>query len=222
MLLRAVGYINEMRRALGLLRADEVVGAYGLLARAMREGRGVFTCGNGGSAATASHLAVDLGKNVPSRADGRIRVVSLTDNVPWMTAVANDLGYENCFTEQLRNYLAPGDIVVGISASGESENVVRAFELADQLGAERLALVGFDGGRLAKLATRSVWVPSHDYGVVESLHLIAVHMLVRMLSPEPLPAEPIESPALCEPLRAAHRLTDRVGVPVPQEGVHLP
>jgi len=217
MLVRAVGYINEMRQVLGLLRAEEIVGAYQLLACALHEGRGVYTCGNGGSAATASHLAVDLGKNLPTASQRRMRVVSLTDNVPWLTALANDQGYADCFAEQLRNYLSPGDLVIGISASGESENVVRAFELAGEMGADRLALVGFDGGRLARLATQRVWVASHDYGIVESLHLMAAHMLVRMLSAEPEGAstEQGDSTPLRRPLRIAHRLSDRISIAAP-------
>ena len=111
-----------------------------------------------------------------------MRVVSLTDNVPWLTALANDLEYANCFAEQLRNYLQPEDLVIGISASGDSENIVRAFTLARDCGAHRLALIGFSGGRLAGLATARVWVDSQDYGVVESLHVIVVHAWVRLLA----------------------------------------
>ena len=178
----AAEYLDEVLATTALLRAEEVASGCQLLADAIRNERGVYLCGNGGSASTASHLAVDLGKNLHTATGRRLRVISLTDNVPWLTALANDLGYDNCFVDQLRNYLQPDDLVIGISASGNSKNVVRAFEYARDLGAERLALIGFDGGRLAQLAPRRVWVDSYDYGIVESAHLIVAHAWVRMLS----------------------------------------
>ena len=127
---RASAYVREIQGALGLLQAEEVEAGLTLLAEALRHDRGVYICGNGGSASTASHLAVDLGKNLRTSSGERMRVVSLTDNVPWLTAAANDEGYDNCFAAQLRNYVRPDDVVVGISASGNSQNVVRAFQLA--------------------------------------------------------------------------------------------
>ena len=175
-------FLQAMQTATALLRPSEIEAAFSLLLRALREGRGVFLCGNGGSASTASHMAVDLGKNIPTGPGRRMRVISLTDNVAWLTAVANDVCYEDCFAEQLINYLQPRDLLIGISASGDSENMVRAFELAKRVEADRLAMIGFDGGRLAKLATSRVWVDSHDYGIVESVHLFIAHLLVRMLS----------------------------------------
>lgn len=175
-------YLQAMQTATALLRPSEVEAAYSLLLRAFRDGRGVYVCGNGGSASTASHMAVDLGKNIPTGSGRRMRVVSLTDNVAWLTAVSNDRCYEDCFVEQLINYIQPNDLLIGISASGDSENMVRAFELAKRVGADRLAMIGFDGGRLVKLANSRIWVDSHDYGIVESVHLFVVHLLVRMLS----------------------------------------
>ncbi len=187
MISRVLEYLDDMQSATALLRVEEIEAGYRLVADARRNGRGVYICGNGGSASTASHMAVDLGKNVRGGAN-RMRVVSLTDNVPWLTAVANDQSYADCFAEQLRNYLQPDDLVIGISASGDSENVVRAFEFARRHGAHRLALIGFDGGRIARLATMRIWVDSHDYGIVESVHLVVVHVFVRMLADEVSPA----------------------------------
>lgn len=184
---RVLEYLDDMQSATALLRVEEIGAGYRLLADARSNGRGVYICGNGGSASTASHMAVDLGKNVRGGGN-RMRVVSLTDNVPWLTAVANDQSYADCFAEQLRNYLQPDDLVIGISASGDSDNVVRAFELSRRCGAHRLALIGFDGGRIARLATTRIWVDSHDYGIVESVHLLVVHVLVRMLADEVGPA----------------------------------
>lgn len=193
MIVQAIEYINQVRQAAALLPVDEIEAAYHLLAEAHRRDRSVYVCGNGGSAATASHLAVDLGKNTPNGPGPRMRILSLTDNVPWLTALANDRGYEDCFSEQLRNYLRPDDVVIGISASGNSDNVVRAFELARANNAHRLALVGFDGGHLDRLATHRIWVDSWDYGIVESMHLIVVHMLVSMFAQDGRPVDPAVS-----------------------------
>jgi len=182
LLLQAVEQINAYREAVGLLRADEIESSGRLLADVHRRGRWVYVFGNGGSASTASHLAVDLGKNTVNGPGPRLRVMSLADNSAWLTAVSNDRDYADCFVEPLRNYLDADDVVIGISASGNSENMVRAFEYACAVGARSIAMVGFDGGRLATLADQRVWVESHDYGIVESLHLMVVHMWVRMLT----------------------------------------
>jgi len=179
---RAARHIAEMGRVITFLRLDEIDAAYEVLAGAFRNDRGVYLCGNGGSASTASHFAVDLGRAIRSSPGPRIRVVSLTDNVPWLTAVSNDDSFANCFADQLCNHLRTGDVLVGISASGDSENVVRAFEYARGVpGTSRLALIGFDGGRLADLATHCIWVDSYDYGIVESAHLFVGHLLAGML-----------------------------------------
>ncbi len=172
-------YRNEMQSALGLLRLEEIDSAASALSVALHEGGHVFVFGNGGSAATASHLVVDLGKLARETSNCRVRVVSLVDNVPWLTASANDLCFEECFAEPLRVMARPGDLVVGISASGDSENMVRAFAVARDAGAQRLALVGFSGGRMADMATHRVWVESDDYGVVETAHVFVVHAMIR-------------------------------------------
>lgn len=175
-------YTSEMQTALTLLRAEEIEGVARVLRETARRQGLVYVFGNGGSAATASHLAADLGRNVPACGGDRLRVFALTDNVPWLTAVSNDECFEDCFAAQLRHMLTPRDIVIGISASGDSENMVRAFNVARRIGVERLAMIGFDGGRLARLATQRIWVDSHDYGIVESVHSFIGHMLVSVLS----------------------------------------
>ncbi len=180
-------YLQDAIATIGLIKTAEVEEAMGLLQDARRRERGVYICGNGGSASTASHMAADFGKNIRSSFGRPMHVVALTDNVAWLTALANDESYADCFAGQLRNLLRPDDLVIGISASGESENVVRAFEFAAQRRAQRLALVGFDGGRLARMATSRVWVDSYDYGLVESMHLLVAHLLVKLLSMESPP-----------------------------------
>ncbi len=175
-------YTSEMQTALILLRAEEIEGVAHVLQQAMSRQGLVYVFGNGGSAATASHLAADLSRNVPVRGDDRLRVLALSDNVPWLTAVSNDECFEDCFAAQLRHMLTPKDVVIGVSASGDSENMVRAFDVARRVGVERLAMIGFDGGRLARMATQRIWVDSYDYGIVESVHSFVGHMLVSLLA----------------------------------------
>src|SRR4051812_42574805 len=149
-----------------------------MLYRAYTDGKQVFTLGNGGSASTASHMAADLAKNTIGPNMRRFRVVSLNDNAAMMTALANDLGYENVFAEQLINLVRPGDVVIVVSASGNSPNVLNAIRSARSECAEVVALLGFDGGAAAGMADVTLHVPSRDYGVVEDIHLVMNHILV--------------------------------------------
>lgn len=179
---KVLEHITEMRDALGLLRVEEVMAGSSLLAETCRKKGTVFVFGNGGSASTASHLSVDLGRLTGEQNGHQVRVVSLCDNVAWLTAVSNDVCYADVFAEPLRRFLEPEDLVVGISASGDSENVVRAFEVARQRQVPRLALIGFDGGRMAGMTTHRIWVDSYDYGIVESVHSFVGHCFVRALA----------------------------------------
>jgi D-sedoheptulose 7-phosphate isomerase len=141
------------------------------LEKAERNGRQIFVLGNGGSAATASHIATDWSKTAERKGGRLLRCMSLTDNVSFMTAIANDLGYEEVFVRQLANLLARGDIVVLISGSGNSPNVVKAAEFAKKRGAVTIGMTGFTGGRLRKLVDICLHVDSDQYGVVEDLHM---------------------------------------------------
>ena len=142
-----------------------------------RRGGTVFVLGNGGSAATASHFVCDLAKG--TRADGlpAFRVVPLTDNVPLMTAWANDTSYDRVFAEQLSALVRPGDVVVAISASGNSPNVLAAARVARQLGAATIALTGQSGGRLGRLAELTIRGPARSVEQVEDAHLAIAHSL---------------------------------------------
>jgi D-sedoheptulose 7-phosphate isomerase len=145
----------------------------------------IYFMGNGGSASIASHLAADIGKNAMTdwndNNEDRFRTLALTDNVAWMTALANDVGYENVFVEQLRNLARKGDMIVVISSSGNSPNVVKAAAWAKEHGITVAALVGFEGGKLKEIADVSVWVPAKNYGYVEGLHGDIHHYLVEAL-----------------------------------------
>jgi D-sedoheptulose 7-phosphate isomerase len=154
--------------------AEEIVGAY-------QEDRTVYVAGNGGSASTATHMSCDLSKGTVSPIHRRLRVTSLNDNMAWFSAIANDFTYEDVFVEQLRTILRKGDVLIAISASGNSPNVVKATEFALSLQARTIALVGFQGGKLKQIADLVFHLPVDDYGTVEDAHLILNHMLVEYM-----------------------------------------
>jgi D-sedoheptulose 7-phosphate isomerase len=143
----------------------------------------IFIMGNGGSASTATHFANDLGKGASRSGKLPFRVISLTDNVAWLTALANDEGYEHVFVRQLENHVRKGDLVIGISASGNSRNVLRALQFAKSRGALTIGLVGFDGGKMHKMVDESLLVraPVGAYGPVEDVHMILEHAITTCL-----------------------------------------
>src|SRR5205823_8250069 len=146
--------------------------------------RMVFLCGNGGSGSNASHFCEDLGKGTLRREDyendakPRLRVLSLTDNTPYILAWGNDEGFERVFVEQLKNLASPGDLLIAISGSGNSPNVLRAVEWANRNGMKTFGCTGYSGGRLRTLAQQGLHVPLDDMGLVESIHLTAFHWVV--------------------------------------------
>lgn len=144
----------------------------------------IFILGNGGSATTATHYVNDLCKYASTGKKKTIKALSLTDNISWFSALANDVGYENVFVGQLENFLKKGDLVIGISASGNSQNIVKAFKYSNKIGANTLALVGFDGGKMKKIAQGSVYIRSNkgEYGPVEDIHMILGHLLSSFLA----------------------------------------
>jgi D-sedoheptulose 7-phosphate isomerase len=174
----ATGYLQQLHRTLDALPRDRL-GALGeMLYRAYRNEKQVFTLGNGGSAATASHIAADLAKNTIGPNMRRFRVLSLNDNTPMLTALANDLGYEHVFSEQLRSLIRAGDLLIAVSASGNSPNVLNAMRCAREHSAEVAAVLGFTGGEAAEIADLSIVVASTHYGVIEDVHLIINHITV--------------------------------------------
>jgi D-sedoheptulose 7-phosphate isomerase len=174
-------YLTELEDVIHRLSRADIEAVAEALLTAWRERRQVFILGNGGSAATASHMMNDLNKyaSVPGRP--RFRALALTDNVPLMTAVGNDQSYAEIFVEPLQNLLQPGDTVIAISASGNSPNVVRAVEYAQAQGATVIGFCGQPGGRLAQLASLRVIVPSDRIGQQEDGHLILNHTLAFVL-----------------------------------------
>jgi D-sedoheptulose 7-phosphate isomerase len=171
-------YLDQVRDALEALPRDRLGVLGEMLYRAYRNEKQVFTLGNGGSASTASHMATDLAKNTIGPNMRRFRVLSLNDNAAMLTALANDLGYENVFREQLQNLIHPGDLLIAVSASGNSPNVLNAIRYAHKQSAEVVGILGFEGGEAAGLVDVAIVVPSNHYGVVEDVHLIINHILV--------------------------------------------
>ena len=174
-------YCHGLNKALEGVPADSVEGFIQLLERACKEERQVFLMGNGGSGSTASHAACDLNKGVSYGRPVRFRAICLNDNLPTLMAYANDVSYEEAFVEPLKNFLRAGDLVIGFSGSGNSPNVLKAIEYANQHGAVTVGLSGFDGGKLARLARLSLLVPVHDMQKAEDVHLIIFHVAMQAL-----------------------------------------
>jgi len=154
-----------------------------LILEKARAGQTIFLIGNGGSAATASHFALDLAQCSQPEAGIYFRAISLTDSTPLLTALSNDKGYEEVFTGQIRNLFRKGDMLIAISASGNSPNVIAAVRLAKELGGVAVGLVGFDGGELAQICDHVIHVTTNkgEYGPVEDVHLIIDHMTTSYL-----------------------------------------
>jgi D-sedoheptulose 7-phosphate isomerase len=177
-------YLERLCAEVKRVSPEEVVRFNDLLYRAWEQGKTVFIVGNGGSACTASHLCEDLGKGCLRQEDlcdesrRRLRVMSLTDNVGWLTAIGNDCGYDQIFVQQLMNFGQPGDLLVAISGSGNSPNVLKAVDWANRHGMKTIGMTGFDGGKLKQTAQAGIHVPLHDMGMVESVHICLIHWIV--------------------------------------------
>lgn len=178
---KAKDFITSLKHLLDEIPLEKVEAVTELLYRAYRADKQVFIMGNGGSAATASHFVCDLGKET-ARREGtpRFRVIGLNDNVALMTALSNDFGYASVFKEQLVNLVNEGDIVIGITGSGDSANVLEAISYARSRKAVTIGLIGFGGGRLKDLVDEAIVVSSTDYGHVESVHLALEHLITEV------------------------------------------
>jgi D-sedoheptulose 7-phosphate isomerase len=176
-------YLRAFTLLLQRVDLDAVTRVVERLRRVRDEGATVYVAGNGGSAATASHWVNDLGKTTKRSGRAPLRIVGLSDNLPWLTALANDEGYERVFAGQLENFARPGDVLVVISASGNSLNLVRAVELARDRGLFTIGLLGFDGGVLRTMVDDYLWLPAEKgaYELVEDGHLLLCHVLTTCL-----------------------------------------
>ncbi len=160
--------------AIDLAKVDQIIGIF---KRTREEGRHIFTCGNGGSASSASHFVCDIVKGASYKRENKFKITSLCDNMATMLAYANDVGYDCVFAEQLKNFAKPGDVVLAISGSGNSPNVVNAVEYANSIGCETIALTGRDGGKLGAAAKLNLNVGVPHMGRIEDAHMIVCHMI---------------------------------------------
>ena len=167
---RLIGTLN----GLDLSKVDQAIA---WLTEARDHGKTIFMTGNGGSAASASHFVCDMLKGASFQREKRFRILSLHDNMPTLTAYANDVCYHDAALEQLKNFAEPGDVVIAISGSGNSPNVLRAIEYANSIGCKTIGLTGRDGGELGPLVQLQIHTPEPHMGRIEDAHMIALHMI---------------------------------------------
>lgn len=174
-------YIVDLKDTLDLLPLERIDKAIHILHEARLHGRQVFIMGNGGSASTASHFVCDLGKNTRHASWPPFKVIGLADNMASFSAYANDEGYASVFAQQLAPFVQPDDVVIGISTSGNSPNVLAAIELANEAGALTIGFTGFEGGQLSPMVDLDLHVPSQCIEQVEDIHLMLEHLIVSVL-----------------------------------------
>ncbi|OGX23497.1 MAG: hypothetical protein A2Y03_04955 [Omnitrophica WOR_2 bacterium GWF2_38_59] len=174
-------YLKDLKNKLDELPIDKIEELAAILENARKKGKKIFISGNGGSASTASHFACDLGKGTVKDhhdiKETRFQVISLLDNMATYTAYSNDFGHDHVFSQQLCNLVQPGDIVIVITGSGNSKNIIKAVETAIERKAITIGFVGFDGGILKPMLDHYIHVYSDHYGIVEDVHLILAHMI---------------------------------------------
>lgn len=183
----ASAYIRDLKKAFSKINLDDIQKISEVIHEAYLMDNTVFILGNGGSSSISSHMACDLGKgtlkNVYNQEEKRLRVISLTDNVACMTAFANDLSYDDIFVQQLHTLVRPGDIVIGISGSGNTPNVIKALIYAKSIGATTIGFLGFHtGGKAREFVDYDITIASNNYGIVEDIHTTLNHILTSCLS----------------------------------------
>ena len=176
-------YFNLLKQSVDGLDRKAIISFVDLLLEARKNGNNIYIMGNGGSASTASHFTCDFNKGLSYKKDIRFKMICLNDNIATMLAYSNDLGYENVFVEQLKNFLKKDDVVIGISGSGNSKNILNAIEYANDLGAKTVALTGFDGGILKNIVDVSIHADVNNMQVAEDVHMMICHMLFSVMSP---------------------------------------
>lgn len=170
-------YRKRLAAALNSVDLERVQALIDVFARTREEGRQIFVFGNGGSAATANHFACDIVKGASYGREKRFKILSLSEQIPTMTAYSNDVGYDSVFVEPLKNFARPGDVAMAISGSGNSENVIQAIEYANSAGCYTVGLSGLTGGRLRPNVDLSIHVSDDHMGRVEDAHCVVCHMV---------------------------------------------
>lgn len=169
-------YLKGLRSCLAEVAENDIIEIVDIIMKACSDGKKVVFMGNGGSATTASHFARDISIGTAKEGKPRVRAISLADSIAAITSLANDVGYNSVFKEQLIGQVDKGDVVIGISASGNSPNVLEAMEYARSAGAVTVGFIGFGGGKLKELSDKSIVLSSRDYGQVEDTHLVLDHI----------------------------------------------
>lgn len=175
-------YFERLKTTLDRIDKGAISKLMNLLEQSREEGQQVFIMGNGGSAATASHYVCDFNKGVSLGQDKRYKFICLNDNIPSLMAYGNDLSYNDIFLYPLQTYFQKGDLVIGISGSGNSENVVRALEWANAHGGYTIGLTGYSGGKVKQLCKHNVHIPINDMQIAEDLHMVLDHCMMKILS----------------------------------------
>jgi len=170
-------YLEDLKKTVALVNVNEIISVIDMLEKARNNKNTIFTMGNGGSASTASHFVNGLSQGATVEGKPRFKAIALTDNIPNMLAYANDVGYEQIFVEQLKNLMDKGDIVIGISGSGNSENVIKGIEYAKKNNITTVGMTGFDGGELRKIVDYSIHIPCSFMEMVEDIHLSITHLI---------------------------------------------
>jgi D-sedoheptulose 7-phosphate isomerase len=179
-----INYIDQLKNALDALPISDISKTAKLIENSYKKGKQIFIVGNGGSAATASHMACDLQKTTLHKnyaITKRIKAICLNDNIPLITAWSNDFSYAESFCQQLKVLGNKGDLLIVITASGNSENILKILKTASSMGVKNVALLGFNGGKAKNLADSQILVKSDHYGIVEDAHIIIVHMMTEYL-----------------------------------------
>ena len=179
--MQAKQYIELVKSTLDALDAKAIESLVDAFHSTYEKGGNIYTMGNGGSGASASHAAGDFLKGASYGLDKRFRMICLNDNLPSMMAIANDIGWECIFVEPLKNFLSPNDLVIGISGSGNSKNVVNAIEYANEQGATTVAMSGFKGGKISQIATIDVHAPVMDMEVTEDVHMVIFNIVKKQM-----------------------------------------
>lgn len=174
-------YFSMLKGAIDAVDRKSISVVINLLQKAYEDERQIFIMGNGGSGSTASHFACDFNKGLSYRKRKRYKIISLNDNLPILLAYANDVSYEDVFVEQLKNFFNPQDYVIGISGSGNSRNVIKAIEYANQNGGITIGFCGYSGGKLKEIAQHYIHVPINDMQISEDLHMIMTHLIMHVL-----------------------------------------
>jgi len=177
----SLNYFNRLKNVIDSLNSNEFDSALDLIYEAWQNGKQIITLGNGGSSMTALHFITDWNKMIYLSSNKSFKGRSLVDNMGLIMAYGNDISFDDIFIEQLKNILDPGDLVIAISGSGNSENVIRAVNFANENGAKTLGLCGFDGGKLKNIAQNKIWVNVNDMQVTEDLHSIFGHIVMQTL-----------------------------------------